>query len=191
MSSRRHNKLGYEEESGGFSKSKHFHNRTVPTRWIGGLRRIEMDTILANHWGDRRPQGYDVVVVGSGYGGAITAARLSNANLNARLPVFLLERGQEWPVGNFPDSLPELVANTYNSAVNRLGLYEFDAFRDIAVIKGSGLGGTSLVNANVAIRPEPDVFDVWPSALRQAAQIGETRTRPSTSCVTLFLLVSL
>jgi cholesterol oxidase len=59
--------------------------------------------------------------------------------------------------------------------MNRLGLYEFDAFRDISVIKGSGLGGTSLVNANVAIRPEPDVFDAWPSALRQAAQTGETR----------------
>ena len=133
-----------------------------------------MDTILANHWGDRRPQGYDVVVVGSGYGGAITAARIANAALTPKLSVCLLERGQEWPVGNFPDSLPALLANTYNPALNRLGLYEFDAFQDIAVIKGSGLGGTSLVNANVAIRPEPDVFDAWPSALRQAAKIGET-----------------
>jgi cholesterol oxidase len=132
-----------------------------------------MDTILANHWGDRRAGGYDVVVVGSGYGGAITAARLANAALNPRLNVCLLERGQEWPVGDFPDSLPELVANTYNPALNRLGLYEFDAFENIAVIKGSGLGGTSLVNANVAIRPEPDTFDEWPSALHKAAQIGE------------------
>src|SRR5256886_1263969 len=33
--------------------------------------------------------------------------------------------------------------------------------------------GTSLVNANVAIRPEPDCFDTWPAAIRQAAQIPE------------------
>jgi len=134
-----------------------------------------MDTILANHWGDRRPDGYDILVVGSGYGGAIIAARLSNAALNPRLSVCLLERGQEWPVGKFPDSLDGIIANSFNPVLNRLGLYEFDAFPDIVVIKGSGLGGTSLVNANVAIRPEPDVFAAWPSAISRASQIGETK----------------
>jgi len=134
-----------------------------------------MDTILANLWRDRRADGYDVLVIGSGYGGAITAARLANAPLNPRLSVCILERGQEWPVGQFADNLGDLVGNSYNPVLNPLGLYEFDLFPDIAVIKGSGLGGTSLVNANVAIRPEPDVFATWPSAIRQAAQIGETK----------------
>jgi len=138
------------------------------------FREDEMDGILANHWGDRRA-AYDIVVVGSGYGGSITAARLSNAALNPKPSICLLERGQEWPVGQFPDSLGGVVANSYNPLLNRLGLYEFDAFPDIAVIKGSGLGGTSLVNANVAIRPEPDIFATWPSGLRQASQIGETK----------------
>jgi cholesterol oxidase len=134
-----------------------------------------MDTILANSWKDRKADGYDVVVVGSGYGGAITAARLANAPVNPKLSVCILERGQEWPVGQFPDNLGDLLGNSYNPLLNPLGLYEFDLFPDIAVIKGSGLGGTSLVNANVAIRPEPDVFETWPSDLRQAAQIGETK----------------
>lgn len=132
-----------------------------------------MNSILANSWDERRPNSYDVVVVGSGYGGAITAARLANAPFNPRLSVCIVERGQEWPIGNFPDSLGDLVANSYHQELNPLGLYEFDAFRDIAVIKGSGLGGTSLVNANVAIRPEPDMFVTWPSALNRVAQIGE------------------
>jgi cholesterol oxidase len=134
-----------------------------------------MDIIFANHRKDMRSDGYDVVVVGSGYGGAITAARLANANLSPKLSVCILERGQEWPIGEFPDNLGDLLGNSYNSAINPLGLYEFALFPDIAVIKGSGLGGTSLVNANVAIRPEPDVFSTWPSALKQAAQIGETK----------------
>jgi len=41
-----------------------------------------MDTILANSRRDIRPDGYDVVVIGSGYGGAITAARLANAAIS-------------------------------------------------------------------------------------------------------------
>jgi cholesterol oxidase len=76
----------------------------------------------------------------------------------------------------FPDSQEDVVANSYNDVLNPLGLYEFDAFRDIAVIKGSGVGGTSLVNANVAIRPEPDIFSTWPSSLNWAAQIGEGKS---------------
>src|SRR5438477_221005 len=130
-----------------------------------------MDTVLANSRKDIRPNGYDVVVVGSGYGGAITAARLANAVLNPRLSVCILERGQEWPIGQFPDSFGDLLGNTYNPALNPLGLYEFNAFPDIAIVKASGLGGTSLINANVAIRPEPDVFVTWPSALKQCAEI--------------------
>lgn len=117
-----------------------------------------------------------MLVVGSGYGGAITAARLANAAVNPKLSVCILERGQEWPVGQFPDNLGDLLGNSHNPVLNPLGLYEFALFPDIAVIKGSGLGGTSLVNANVAVRPEPDVFAAWPSDLRHAAQIGETKT---------------
>jgi cholesterol oxidase len=134
-----------------------------------------MDTVLANRWEDLLAGGYDVVVVGSGYGGAITAARLANADLIPKLKVCILERGQEWPIGEFPDSLGDLLANSYNEVLNPLGLYEFDLHPDIGVIKGSGLGGTSLVNANVAIRPEPDVFTSWPASLNQAAQTGEGR----------------
>jgi cholesterol oxidase len=140
-----------------------------------GSEAKRVDIILANSRKDLRPDGYDVVVVGSGYGGAITAARLAHANLTPKLSVCILERGQEWPIGEFPDNLGDLLGNAYNPVLNPLGLYEFALFPDIAVIKGSGLGGTSLVNANVAIRPEPDIFSVWPSALKQAAQIGETK----------------
>src|SRR5207302_8771687 len=84
-----------------------------------------MDSILANSWSDRRPDGYDAVVVGSGYGGAITAARLANAAVSPKLSVCILERGQEWPVGEFPDNLGDILGNAY-SALNPLGLYEFD-----------------------------------------------------------------
>ncbi|HEV2495479.1 MAG TPA: GMC family oxidoreductase [Terriglobia bacterium] len=123
--------------------------------------------MLAKDWGQRSRQ-YDVVIVGSGYGGAITAARVSGAGL--KKAVCILERGREWPVGQFPDSLPGVAAAARNPLTNPLGLYDFLTFEDIAVMKGSGLGGTSLVNANVAIVPDEDVFQQssWPRSINLA-----------------------
>ena len=54
--------------------------------------------------------------------------------------------------GRSPTGWTDSLANQRNS-LNPLGLYELLDYRDISVIKGSGLGGTSLINANVAIVP--------------------------------------
>src|SRR5438046_10671469 len=52
---------------------------------------------------------------------------------------------------------------------SRTGLYDLRVNDDINVFVGCGLGGTSLVNANVALRPDPRVFDDprWPRELRE------------------------
>jgi len=124
---------------------------------------------LASNW-DLRAAEYDVVVIGSGYGGAITAAHLAAANLAPKPSICILERGMEWIPGTFPDE-PFDVLQHFLSQLNPLGLYEFARFDDISVIKGSGLGGTSLVNANVAIIPEDAVFNraPWPRAIKMDA----------------------
>ncbi len=120
--------------------------------------------MLAKDWNGRQ-KAYDVVVIGSGYGGAITAARLSSAGL--KKSICILERGKEWPVGQFPDTLPAVTSATYNPLTNPLGLYDFLVYKNIAVMKGSGLGGTSLVNANVALVPDEEVFrePAWPRSI--------------------------
>ena len=111
---------------------------------------------------------FDVVIVGSGYGGSIAAARLGVANHQAGggLKIALLERGREHSVGTFPEHLEQLGAKVYDRLVNPLGLFEYIPGKDIDVIKGSGLGGTSLINANVAIRPDPEIFvKDWPEPI--------------------------
>lgn len=139
----------------------------------------EMHTVdrtpLALDWNQRLPDGYDVVVIGSGYGGAVTAARLATANWNGQTPIVcILERGKEWLPGQFPDNLPDGV-HAVRSPVNPLGLHDIRFGLDISVWQGSGLGGTSLINANVAIEPDPEVFDAasWPEAIRQFRDSGE------------------
>jgi cholesterol oxidase len=121
--------------------------------------------MLSRSWSAHRAH-YDFLIIGSGYGGAIAAARLATAKVSPRPSICVLERGREWPIGSFPDTVPEILRER-RGPLNPLGLYDLLTFPDISVIKGNGLGGTSLVNANVAIVPESDVFRLagWPAAL--------------------------
>jgi cholesterol oxidase len=123
--------------------------------------------MLSKAWGSRKQQ-YDFVVVGSGYGGAILATRISGAALTPKPSVCVLERGREWPVGTFPDAVGRMTAAVRNPLTNPLGLYDLLTFPDISVIQGCGLGGTSLINANVAIIPDAEVFERadWPQTIR-------------------------
>src|ERR1039458_8365775 len=122
--------------------------------------------VLSSNWPDRKA-GYDVVIVGSGYGGSIMAARLASPALPRKPSVCILERGQEWPVGSFPDTFAGFLGNA--RAANPLGLYDVIAGKDISILKGNGLGGTSLINANVAIIPEEGAFRQagWPDSVNR------------------------
>ena len=124
---------------------------------------------------------YAVVVVGSGYGGGIAASRMARAGRQ----VCVLERGKEFQPGEYPNSLrtalPEFQADLPHGHVGRsTGLYDFHVNEDINVFVGCGLGGTSLVNANVALRAEPRVFEDsgWPQALRDDLHEGSGRGIP-------------
>ncbi|OFW10856.1 MAG: hypothetical protein A3H96_20725 [Acidobacteria bacterium RIFCSPLOWO2_02_FULL_67_36] len=124
--------------------------------------------MFTSKW-DQHRKSYDFVVVGSGYGGAITAARIAAATPGGRKSsVCILERGRErWaPNHRFPDTLRE-VSGEFRSDLNPDGLYELLTYHDISVLKGCGLGGTSLINANVAATPDEELFAQadWPRRL--------------------------
>lgn len=124
---------------------------------------------------------FDAIVIGSGYGGSVAALRLSEVE---GLRVCLLERGQEILPGSYPTTLTEAAGQlrlvtaeaglivppgrddgTAPPVPN--GMMELRLGKDMHVILGNGLGGGSLINANVAIRPDPWVFGkAWPSIYR-------------------------
>ena len=113
-------------------------------------------------------QHYSVVVIGSGYGGSITASRMARAGQE----VCLLERGKEFLPGEFPETLTETGAELQVDLGeihlgSETGLYNLQINDDISVITGCGLGGTSLINASVLIEADRRIFNdpAWPRDL--------------------------
>ena len=106
----------------------------------------------------RKTEHFDAVVVGSGFGGAVAAYRLSEA----RLSVLVLERGVPYPPGAFPRTPRGIKENFWAPASGLLGLFEVWSFSHVTAIVSSGLGGGSLIYANVLLRKPPDTFDGWP-----------------------------
>jgi cholesterol oxidase len=135
---------------------------------------------LRAHLGARagRPD-FDVLIVGSGYGGAVCAARLA-AHRRRGVKIAVLERGREWVPGTFPASLAHIDPFSKRAswlqqqlAYNPLGLFGFHTQGDVTVVSASGLGGASLINCAVVMEAEDAVFrqSAWPEELREKAAL--------------------
>lgn len=101
---------------------------------------------------------FDVVVIGSGFGGAAVAHRLASRDRS----VLVLERGQPYPPGSFPRTPRQLRRAFWDPANDLHGLFDLWSFKKLDVVCASGLGGGSLIYANVMIRK--DEWDGWPLA---------------------------
>jgi cholesterol oxidase len=108
---------------------------------------------------------YDVVVIGSGFGGAITACRLAQGGRS----VCVLERGKKWDKHDFPRTLGQMAHAFWN--YRDFGLLDYRVFRNIDVIQAAGVGGGSLVYFNVHKRAKPEIFEQprWPQNIKRQA----------------------
>jgi cholesterol oxidase len=108
---------------------------------------------------------YDVVVVGSGFGGGIAACRLAEAGKR----VCLLERGRRFGRDDFFDDPLQAPEILWHEKANPRGLFDVRLLSDVTVITAAGVGGGSLVYANVQLRAPADVFEQgWPAAITRA-----------------------
>src|SRR5260370_15367876 len=116
-----------------------------------------------------RNKSLDVVVIGSGFGGAITACRLAERNYK----ILILERGRRWIASKYhakyPDRTPYprnfgdpwIWCNAHPERLN--GWADFRVYPGMTVVQGAGVGGGSLIYANVSVEAPPDVFaSGWP-----------------------------
>jgi cholesterol oxidase len=99
-------------------------------------------------------ESFDAVVVGSGFGGAVTAWRLAERGLS----VLVLERGQPYPPGSFARTPRQLQRAFWDPDRGLHGLFEYWRFRGLDMLCSSGLGGGSLIYANVMIPKDEETF---------------------------------
>lgn len=103
----------------------------------------------------------EAIVIGSGFGGAVAAARLAQAGLS----VVVLERGRRWEPGTFPRR-PGL-EDGWLWQVDQ-GLYDIRSLGRMFAVQAAGWGGGSLAYANVFARPFDKALDErWPARLRR------------------------
>jgi cholesterol oxidase len=96
----------------------------------------------------------DAVIVGSGFGGSVAAHRLADAGLS----VVVLERGRAWPPGSFARTPAEMRHNFWDPANADYGLFDVLEFRGFDSVVSAGLGGGSLIYANVLLRKDERWF---------------------------------
>lgn len=111
------------------------------------------------------PDDHTILVIGSGYGGGVAASRLARAGQ----PVTVLERGREMRPGDYPKDMvtglsefQTTLSGTGKTYGKPYGLYDIRVSDNVNVFVGCGLGGTSLINANVAIEADPRSLKSWP-----------------------------
>ena len=105
---------------------------------------------------------FEVVVIGSGFGGAVTACRAAEAGRK----VLVLERGKLYRPGEFPRSPLEMSTNFWDTSEGMFGLFQIWSFHRLDAVVASGVGGGSLISANVML-PMPQkwfsaVAEEWP-----------------------------
>ena len=123
---------------------------------------------------------YDAVIVGSGFGGSVTAYRLAQAGKR----VCVLERGRAYPPGSFTRSPYRARESFWDPPHGLTGMYHYWSFHGIDALVSAGLGGGSLIYANVFIRKDEKLVRAGGPARRRLRALAGLRAPTSTRTTT-------
>ncbi len=103
---------------------------------------------------------YDFVIIGSGFGGSVSAMRLAEKGYS----VAILEEGLHWNEKNFPKTNWNIKKFLWFPLFRCFGFQSLSFLKNLMVLHGKGVGGGSLVYANTLMRPSEKIFnsDLWP-----------------------------
>ena len=97
---------------------------------------------------------YDFVVIGSGFGGSVSALRLVEKGYS----VLVIEQGKRFRDHDFPKTNRELRKYLWLPLLKCFGIQDMTLFRNILVLSGTGVGGGSLVYANTLLEPGDEFY---------------------------------
>ena len=98
---------------------------------------------------------YDWLIVGSGFGGSVSALRLAEKGYS----VGVLECGRRFADDEFPSTTADLKSYFWNPKVGMKGIFRMTTFKDVSVVSGCGVGGGSLGYANTLYVPPKAFFE--------------------------------
>ncbi len=97
---------------------------------------------------------YDYIVIGSGFGGSVSALRLAEKGYK----VLVIEKGKWFRAADFPTSNWHLRKWLWLPKLGCFGILKLTFFRHVSILSGTGVGGGSLVYANTLPIPKPEFF---------------------------------
>ena len=100
-------------------------------------------------------KNFDVVIIGSGFGGSVSALRLREKGYS----VAVLEAGRRFRDKDFPKTSWRLRKFLYAPAIGCYGIQRIHVLPDVLVLAGAGVGGGSLVYANILYQPGDAYFN--------------------------------
>lgn len=100
-------------------------------------------------------QHFDVIVIGSGFGGSVAALRLREKNYS----VAVIEAGRRFNDNEFPKTSWRLSKFLFFPRLGLNGIQRIHALPDVLILAGAGVGGGSLVYANTLYQPPQSYFE--------------------------------
>jgi len=97
---------------------------------------------------------FDYIVIGSGFGGSVSAMRLAEKGYS----VLVIEKGKEYSSKDFPKTNLNLFKYLWIPALKMHGFQKLTFFKDASILSGVGVGGGSLVYANTLFHPPEEFF---------------------------------